>query len=284
VPATFAEATAVVASSHVSGRYDAMFGREWSGPRAPQGGVVAATTLRAMTLALDNPSHQLRTSTTVFARTVPEGLAAIDVEVLRRGRSVSQVQGTVHAAGDDAAGHRTLAVFGREREGWEHLDFTELEMPEAPPPETCDPLPARRDTPSVFDVTFWRNVEVGNVDFHYPWERDWQGGRARGMRWIRYLDSPRLADGSIDALAYLPLVDVIPGAVFQRVGSSARAFFAPTLDLTVHFLDRTDDDWMLQVMRMRRATHGYGSGEMELWSRDGRLLAHASQTMFFAEG
>jgi acyl-CoA thioesterase len=283
VPTTFAQASAVVASSHVSGRYDAMFGTEWSGPRAPQGGVVAATTLRAMTLALDNPSHQLRTSTTVFARTVPAGRVAVDVEILRRGRSVSQVQGTVHAADDDAPGHRTLAVFGRERLGWEHLEFTELEMPAVPAPETCAPLPDERARPSVFDVTFWRNVEIGNVDFHYPWEPDWEGGRARGMRWIRYLESPRSPDGAIDPLAYLPLVDVIPGAVFQRVGSSAPPFFAPTLDLTVHFLDRTDDEWMLQVMRMRRATHGYGSGEMELWSRDGRLLAHASQTMFFAE-
>ena len=100
---------------------------------------------------------------------------------------------------------------------------------------------------------------------------------------MRYHCAPRLPTGAIDPLAYLPLVDVIPGAAQQWVGPGERHFIAPTLDLTVHFLDLTDDEWMLQVMRMRRATHGYGSGEMELWSRDGRLLAHASQTMFFAD-
>jgi acyl-CoA thioesterase len=99
---------------------------------------------------------------------------------------------------------------------------------------------------------------------------------------VRFREPPVLRDGTLDPLGYLPFVDVIPGAVGQRFGPSAPPFFAPTLDLTVHFLDRTDPDWVLQVMRMRRATHGYGSGEMELWSRDGRLLAHASQTMFFA--
>jgi acyl-CoA thioesterase len=231
---------------------------------------------------LANPAHRLRTSTTVFARTVPAGAIAIDVDVLRAGRSVSQVQGTVRGEADPEPGHRTLAVFGRERTGWEHLEFTELEMPAVPPPEDCEPLPADRPEASIFDVSFWRRMELGNVDFHYGWEHDWQGGRAQGTRWIRYVDTPRLADGTVDPLAYLPFVDVIPGAVFQRVGAAAPRFFAPTLDLTVHFLDRTEHDWTLQVMRMRRATHGYGSGEMELWSRDGALLAHASQTMFFA--
>jgi acyl-CoA thioesterase len=278
----FTEETAVVASFERSGRYEATFGDEWWGPRAPQGGIVAATTLRAMTAELANPAHRLRTSTTVFARTVPAGRVAIDVEVLRAGRSVSQVQGTVHGYDDAEAGHRTLAVFGRERTGWEHLEFTELQMPDVPAPEACDRLPEQRPEPSIFDVSFWRNLEAADVDFHYRWEQDWSGGHARGTRWIRYVASPHLDDGTIDPLAYLPLVDVIPGAVSQRLGPSAPQFFAPTLDLTVHFLDRTDDDWMLQVMRMRRATHGYGSGEMELWSRDGRLLAHASQTMFFS--
>jgi len=202
--------------------------------------------------------------------------------VLRVGRSVSQVQGTIRAHDDPEAGHRTLAVFGSEREGWEHLELTELEMPDAPPPEACDPLPELRPEASIFDVSFWRKLEVGNVEYHYPWEPGWRGGRARGVRWVRYHESPRLDDGTIDPLAYLPLVDVIPGAVSQRVGPTAPRFFAPTLDLTVHFLDRTDHEWMLQVLRMRRATHGYGSGEMELWSRDGRLLAHASQTMLFS--
>lgn len=283
MPTTFSEETAVAPVPGEAGRFAARLGRDWWGPRAPQGGVVAATTLRAMAHALENPEHRLRTSTTVFARTVPAGDVVVDVELLRAGRSVSQVQGTVRESHHDAPGHRTLAVFGRERSGWERLDFTELCMPDVPSPDDCPRLPDPRPEPSVFDSTFWRNMDVGDVDFHYRWEPDWAGGRAVGVRWIRYRSTPRLADGTVDPLAYLPVVDVIPGAMSQRLGRSGPAFFAPTLDLTVHFLDRTQDEWMLQVMRMRRAVHGYGSGEMELWSRDGRLLAHAGQTMIFAE-
>lgn len=278
-PASFSEETTVAPVAGCPARYAATLSEAWSGPRAPQGGVVAATTLRAMTAELENPEHRLRTSTTVFAAMVPEGPVEVDVEVLRRGRSVSQVQATVRAASETAPGHRTLAVFGRERSWYE---FTELEVPRVPPPEECTPLPDERPAASIFDVSFWRRVETANVEFHYPWEPGWEGGSARGVRWIRYHDTPRLPDGSVDLLAYLPLVDVIPGAAMQWVGPTQERFFAPTLDLTVHFLDVTDDEWMLQVMRMRRATHGYGSGEMQLWSRDGRLLAHASQTMFFA--
>lgn len=275
---TFSEETSVTPVAGRPGRYATTFTGAWMGPRAPQGGVVAATTLRAMTAELDHPAHRLRTSTTVFASMVPEGPAEVDVEVLRRGRSVSQVQGTVRAGTETAPGHRTLAVFGRERSWYE---FTELPVPQVPAPEDCEPIPDDRPPGSIYDVPFWGRLDAANVDFHHPWETGWQGGRARAVRWIRYRDTPRLADGSVDLLAYVPLLDVIPGAAFHWLGPTTERIFAPTLDLTVHFLDVTDDEWMLQVLRMRRATHGYGSGEMELWSRDGRLLAHASQTMFF---
>jgi acyl-CoA thioesterase len=174
-------------------------------------------------------------------------------------------------------------VFGRERTGFDGgpLEFTELVFPDPPPPERSRPLPDDRPSASIFDFSFWRNVETRDVSFRYAWEDGWVGGAARGVRWIRYCDTPRTPDGAVDPLAYLPVLDVIPGAVGQRLGPGAPRYFAPTLDLTVHFLDDTDDEWLLQVMRMRRAVHGYGSGEMELWSRDGRLLAHASQTMLF---
>jgi len=282
VPEAFPEETAV--SPTAPGRYAASFSHDWSGPRAPQGGLVAATTLRAMQAALGETDHRLRTSTTVFASTVPAGPVEIEVDVLRRGRSVSQVQGTIRAAGTPEPGHRTLAVYGRERPGYggTRLEFTELRPPEVPPPGSCLPLPADRPEPSVFDVSFWARLEVRDVDFHYPWESGWTGGRARGVRWVRYRNTPRLPGGDLDPLAYLPLVDVIPGAVGQHLGPGAPRYFAPTLDLTVHLLDRTRSEWLLQVMRMRRAVHGYGSGEMELWDPDGRLLAHASQTMLFA--
>lgn len=278
---SFLDETAVTPAG--SARFDAHFSDRWVGPAGPQGGVVAATTLRAMAATLDDPEPRLRTSTTVFVAQVPEGPAEIDVDVLRVGKSVTQVQGTVRARGTTGVGHRTLAVFGRERTGFDGgpLEFTELQFPDPPPPERARPLPDDRPSASIFDFSFWRNVETRDVSFRYSWEDDWVGGAAEGARWIRYLDTPRLPDGAIDPLAYLPVLDVIPGSVSQRLGPGARRYFAPTLDLTVHFLDDTDDKWLLQVMRMRRAVHGYGSGEMELWSRDGRLLAHASQTMLF---
>jgi acyl-CoA thioesterase len=277
---TFAQETRVERGSR-GDAFRARFSGEWSGPNGPQGGVVAATTVRAMAAALGDPAPRLRTSTTVFVSRVAPGEVDIDVDVLRRGRSVVQVQGTIANAGEHV-GHRTLAVFGHEREGFDGtpLEFTELAFPDPPPPEACRALPDDRP-PSLFDWSFWSRVETRDVSFHYLWENDWSGDAARGVRWIRYRDTPRLADGTLDPLSYLPVVDVIPGAVGQRLGPGARPYVAPSLDLTVHFLDVTDDEWMLQVMQMRRAVHGYGSGEMQLWSRDGRLLAHASQTMLF---
>ena len=74
------------------GAFRAHIGEEWNCPIVPHGGLVTATTLRAMIAELDDPGQTLRSVTTVFAAQVQAGPVDIDVNVLRRGRSVSQVQ------------------------------------------------------------------------------------------------------------------------------------------------------------------------------------------------
>jgi acyl-CoA thioesterase len=56
----------------------------------------------------------------------------------------------------------------------------------------------------------------------------------------------------------------------------------PTVDLTVHFRapltpPLPDDDWFLAVFRSQMATDGFIEEDGEVWSRDGRLLAHSRQ-------
>src|SRR5437870_4624341 len=139
--ALFAAETAVVRDGSRAGRWCAELSRHWGAPMLPQGGLVTAVAVRAMQAELAAPEQRLRSVTGVFADRVRPGSVEIDVAVLRRGRSLSQVTATVRNVGQEA-GHTSVAVFGGLRAGFE---FTELAPPVVPPPERCvsfrDPPP-----------------------------------------------------------------------------------------------------------------------------------------------
>src|SRR5687767_13409797 len=112
------------------GRFATSVSGSWQLMVAPQGGVVAAIAVRAMERVLGHPEQTLRTLTAMFAGQVVGGPVEIEVQVLRRGRSMSQLMATVHNPGADA-GLTAIAAFGAPRRGFE---FTELVMPDVPEP------------------------------------------------------------------------------------------------------------------------------------------------------
>jgi acyl-CoA thioesterase len=114
----------------VPGRYRANLSKDWCAPDVPQGGVMTVVALRAMQAELGVPDQHLRTVTNVFAAPVRSGPVDVDVTVLRRGRSMSQLSATVRSVGE-SAGHALVAVFGARRPGFE---FTDLAPPAVPPP------------------------------------------------------------------------------------------------------------------------------------------------------
>src|SRR5688500_6689454 len=155
-PALFLEQTAVNEVDGEPGTYAGFLSDQWNCPLVPHGGVVTAVALRAMAAALDVPQQRLRSVTSVFVAQVRPGDLRIEVEVLRRGRSMSQVSAQIRNADADE-GHRLLAVFGAERLGFE---FTELQIPSVPPPEQCRgwrDFPPDIATGPTFN--FWQHAE-----------------------------------------------------------------------------------------------------------------------------
>ena len=287
VAGTFAEETAVRRSGE--GRYEAAIDPAWNLRPLPQGGVVAALGLRAMTVELDDPGQRLRTLHTTFAGQVAHGPVEIDVEVLRRGRSVSHVRSEVRNPAA-ARGHLTTGIFGAARRGFE---FTDLRPPaDVPPPDQC---PSFRDPPppeaELFDpMPFWvERVEGRAVHGHAPWE-EYVPDRAERSFWYR-LDQPALLDdGTCDPLGLVILGDTMPGAIGEKVGNRTEdRFFSPSLDLTFHLLDQWRSPWVLAHNQARHAGDGYASTDMALWDYgpDGtgveppRLVAYATQLCFF---
>jgi acyl-CoA thioesterase len=275
-PARFARATTIVPGNR-AGRWQITLDDDWSAPFLPQGGFVSALAVRAMMAELATPEQRLRSVSTVYAAQVRPGPVEIDVVVLRRGRSISQVQATVHNQGEDA-GHTSIAVFGDARPGFE---FTDRVRPAVPPPEACrsfrDPWPPGFERRVRFP--YWDHVESRTALGHFPWE-EWRPTTSERAYWYRF-DEPPLVGGLLDPVAVVTLCDTMPGAIGERMGPGVPYWFPPSADLTVHLLGDAGPDWLLSHNLARWAGDGYASVEMTLWDRD-RLVAYATQMMFFS--
>ncbi|HLX86861.1 MAG TPA: thioesterase family protein [Acidimicrobiales bacterium] len=252
----------------------------------PQGGVVSALALRAMSDELGHPDQTLRTLHTAFVAQVAHGPVHVDVELLRRGRSMSHLRAEVANVGAER-GHVTTAVFGSNRRGF---DFVDLEPPEVTPPGEC---PSFRDPPPPGverfpPMRFWdERVEGRPAMGHAPWD-EYVPGRAERAMWYRFDEPPWLDDGTLDPLGLVVLADTMPGAVHEKIGPQEVMWFAPSVDLTVHVLDECRSPWVLAHNRARHAGEGYASADMALWDcgPDGRgeprLVAYATQLFLFS--
>jgi len=268
------------------GRFRAHIGEPWMLAAVPQGGVVAALAARAMCATLAQPEQSLRSLSAVFAGQVAAGRVEIDVTLLRRGRSMSQLAATVRNPGREA-GLTAIAVHGRARRGF---DFTDLAYPEVPGPEGLrsmrDPVPEGVDfAPRRPPMPFWERIVEGRPTLgRPPWEPH-EPGPAEQAYWYRLDDPPLRPDGALDTAAAIVVCDTMPGAVYQRIGPQQEPWFGPSADFTIHLLDDATPGWLLAHNRARHAGDGYASVEMALWDpRHRRLVAYATQMMFFAFG
>ena len=266
------------------GTYTSSIGDRWELAVVPQGGIVAAIAAEAMARRLDHPDQTLRTFSAVFAGRVAKGPVEVVVEVLREGRSMSQLTATVRNPGADA-GLTAIAVFGRERRGGA---FTDLSMPDVEPAEGLrgfrDPVPDDVDFEFEGEPRpFWEEiVECRPAMGRPPWE-PFEDGPAEQVFWYRLDDPPLRDDGFLDPLAALVLCDTMPGAVGQKLGPTLGNWFGPSADFTIHLLGPARPGWLLAHNKARHAGDGYASVELALWDpTDATLVAYATQVMFFS--
>lgn len=280
----FAEDTAVHGVG--DGKYRAALSPSWNLLPLPQGGVVSAIAARAMESELDDTGQRLRTLHTTFVSQVTDGPLGVEVETLRRGRSMSHLRADVHNE-QTQTGHVTTAAFGSSRRGF---SFDDLHPPAAPPPDQC--LSWRTPPPPGVEgftpMPFWsEQVEGRTVSGHAPWE-SFEPGRAETVMWYRFDDTPWLDDGTVDPLAMVVLVDTMPGSVREKLGHEGPTrWFSPSIDLTVHLLGPCRSPWVLARSRTRHADDGYASAEMAVWdcgtsgTETPRLVAYGTQVFVF---
>jgi acyl-CoA thioesterase len=164
------------------------------------------------------------------------------------------------------------------------MDVMDTEPPAVPRPDACPNIAEVGLGPGRIRAPFFRNLDVRLAAGQPWWESDWSPGPARVARWFRYKLPQRLGDGRLDPLAIPPIADTMPPALIQKLGPNRPLFHAPSLDLTVHFLEDTTSQWLLTAVHARRARAGYASAAAEIWDDGGRLIAFATQTMLLRQG
>lgn len=240
----------------------------------PSGGVLMTAAMRALAAEIDDPELKPLSATTIFCAPVSAGPLVVDVVILRRGGLATQARAALSAAGGPFPGLEVIATFGRERPGPE---LGLVRAPALPGPEELAPIEPDSDGGGA---RFFRNFDCRRA-LGEPWWRGdrWTPGLDRAAYWYRYLVPQTTAAGLLDPFALPPIVDTMPPAMFQLGGPELAGTIAPSLDLTVHWLEDTTRPWLLTHARCLRARAGYVTGDIEIWDDEGRLVAWGSQRM-----
>jgi acyl-CoA thioesterase len=274
-PHDLARDTAVTKLTVAPGWYTAELSNAWDF-RTPSGGALMTVAMRAMQQELADPGLRPLSANTHFCSPVPAGPLEIRVEVLRHGGAAAQLRAQLSSTTMPGPGLEVSATFARDRDGFDLIDTS---PPVVPPPDQCPSFDEVELMGGHFRPPFFANFDSRLAEGQFWWSGDWAAGPARIARWFRYRVPQRLADGRFDPLAIPPVADTMPPALIQKLGPNHPPFFAPSLDLTVHFLEDTRAEWLLTRVHARRARAGYATADAEIWDDAGRLLAYATQMM-----
>jgi hypothetical protein len=136
------------------------------------------------------------------------------------------------------------------------------------------------ETPDRLRPKFFENFDT-RLALGNPWWTDgWKPGPARLVRWFRYKVPQLLPDGRFDPLAIPPIADTMPPSLTQKLGPDRKPFSAPSLDLTIHFLEDTTAEWLLTDVHARWAGFGYATADITIWDQNGKPIACGTQMMF----
>lgn len=263
MPTRFDRDTAVTPKA--TDLYEANISRAWWIVRGPNGGYIAAILVRAMEDRIGDAERSLRSLTVHYLRPPAEGPATVATKIERTGRGLSTITARLEQDGHVQA--IATAAFAKPRGG---PDLFHAERPEVPPPHAC---PVRETGGIPMHDKFEKRTAIGPTSFDGT-------GRTREAAtggWIRLVE-PR----PLDAALLSAYADAWPPAVFATTELPPLMGGVPTVDLTVHIrtplpVDIAPDDFVLVVFRTRQVHDGFLEEDGEIWSEDGRLLAHARQ-------
>jgi acyl-CoA thioesterase II len=251
------------------GRYTANLHEGWD-IWGPQGGYVCGVALGAA--AAESSFLRPTSFACHFLRPAQLGAVELRVESLRRTRRAESLRVTC-VQGDAAVMDALIWIV----DGLEGIDHDAARRPDAPEPDAVEPwqsyLPG-----GEMPFPYWSNFDVRPIR---PEPAGWTtAGDPRFLAWMRLRSRPDLDDPVVDAARMLAVADsaMFPAATLAHDGGFP--YTAPSLDLNVscHRVGE-GSEWLLVDGVSPLAERAVVSGSALIWSKDGRLLATATQQM-----
>lgn len=261
--AGFAAATAVVRRRD-SSAYEVTLDPQWCIAGKPNGGYLLATLARAGAEAAGPEHPHPLAASAHFLRAPEPRAAAVEVDVLRRGRTASQLR--VRLRQDERTCVEVLLTLGRLGEGSQPWWGGEL-APPLPPAAECALLPSR--PPGADYTVAILEVVQERLD---PATLGWAAGAPSGRGELRGWAA--MADGTAwDPLSLLVAVDAFPPATFD-LGTTG---WVPTLELTAYVRALPAPGSLIVRQRARLVQDGLVDEACDVWDSRGRLVAQATQ-------
>lgn len=246
-------------------RFGARTPPSWMASGRAPGGLVEAQLLAAIEACVDDPERRPLSFTAHLLRAPADGPYEIQVEVLREGRTTTNLSGVITQAGKVIA--TSLAIFAVGRPG---PDFDELPMPAVAPP-----TPGRELDSYIppFAHPYGDNIVAqdrgGPAPFSAP------DGPMERIGWVGFA-VPR----PVDAPGLVMIGDVGMMAWWVRLD---HMHTTATLDHTTHFradLRHVDvTDMVLISSRTGLVRAGYLDWDVVVWAPDGTVLCQSRQVL-----
>ncbi len=246
-----------------AGRWAGTLSDRWDIGDKPNGGYLLAAAIRAMGGAL-GPEHPHPFSVNAhYLRPGEAGPVTVDVDIVRQGRTLSTVTGSLVQSGKERL--RLLGSFGDlTRNGGPSV--VAGSPPDLPPPEQC----VSRNASSIHykPSRIAENMEV-LLNPATGWTKGAPSGVADISGWLRFTDGRQP-----DVLSLALFADAMPPAVFEVLPNSQ---WVPTVELTVHFRAVPEPGWLRGRFVTRFLVGGFFEEDGELWDSTGQLVAQSRQ-------
>jgi acyl-CoA thioesterase len=205
---------------------------------------------------------------TIYAAAHYLSFAPLDSEVEVRvnlaavGRRVTQARATATVEGREIL--TVNAALGR---GALNAPTPWVVMPDVPAPEECP----TRSAPRFVEQSVFDHIETRIARGRDFVDLDGTPGSPNSALWARV---PNHLEPSAATLAIFG--DLLASGASEPLG---RRTIGQSLDNTIRIADLAPTEWVLVDTHMHALVRGFSQGTAFLWSRDGSLLATASQSM-----
>jgi Thioesterase-like superfamily len=257
---SFDEVSAVVESG--PGRFEAFADPEWTIGEKPNGGYLLAILARAgvsmcsQDVVVAASAHYLRS---------PEpGPLVIQAELLRGGRSTSQVRARMEQEGQ-ACVEALLTVSGLDEDAKPYWDDG---LPEIGTAGFDDCVPLDGFTPTGIRVALMEQVEIRLEPESLGFKKGQRRGRGELRGWLSLPDGEQF-----DPFSLLFSVDSFPPATFDIAMSG----WVPTLELTAYVRALPAPGPVRILQRVQLIDGGRFDETCYVWDSTGRLVAQSSQ-------